>query len=153
MSLQEISPLPKRSRSSTRKRRAQRAEILTSTPVKAALRDKVLSGKRKSANTSTARSKGKSKRNLNARLLVQRKPRAIKEIAEIVVSKAKGTTAEEGKVSIPNENVPEWFCLICDEKYEDPPTEDWLQCDRCKHWAHVKCALIETEVYVCDLCH
>ncbi|KAF2902498.1 hypothetical protein ILUMI_03688 [Ignelater luminosus] len=54
------------------------------------------------------------------------------EAVKKVPRKKKKVPEESGK-----EN--EYYCLICGEKYEDPPTEDWIKCYKCSSWAHEKC--------------
>jgi len=44
-------------------------------------------------------------------------------------------------------------CLVCSEPYSDPPTEDWIECQKCKEWAHELCTGGYTSRgYVCDFC-
>ncbi|CAH0730535.1 unnamed protein product, partial [Brenthis ino] len=42
------------------------------------------------------------------------------------------------KIECDKEN-DEYFCIYCQEKYFDPPTEDWIMCLKCKNWAHENC--------------
>ncbi|KAJ4426056.1 hypothetical protein ANN_27683 [Periplaneta americana] len=43
----------------------------------------------------------------------------------------------------------ETICIICGKSQE----EDWIQCNKCKGWAHEECADINDEVYYfCDKC-
>ena len=35
--------------------------------------------------------------------------------------------------------VKKYPCIVCGELYEDPPKEDWIQCDHCKKWCHENC--------------
>lgn len=44
-------------------------------------------------------------------------------------------------------------CLICDEKYEEPPTEDWIQCIICESWFHENCTAYEKGIFRCDFCN
>jgi hypothetical protein len=43
-------------------------------------------------------------------------------------------------------------CMFCGEIYEEPPTEDWIQCSMCLQWCHEACAHVTGPVYVCDNC-
>lgn len=52
-----------------------------------------------------------------------------------------------------DENEEEYYCIMCNEKYESPPTEDWIMCATCKLWAHEQCTNGETSTgYVCNMC-
>ena len=31
------------------------------------------------------------------------------------------------------------YCIVCGERFVNPPTEDWIQCHVCQEWAHEKC--------------
>ena len=48
-----------------------------------------------------------------------------------------------------NEVAPYYFCIYCQEKYTDPPREDWLQCQSCAEWYHEAC---DSSFSVCDIC-
>lgn len=47
-------------------------------------------------------------------------------------------------------SVQETVCVLCGESFE----EDWIQCHKCKEWAHENCANIEGAplFYKCDRC-
>jgi hypothetical protein len=45
-----------------------------------------------------------------------------------------------------------FYCLLCGEKYSEPPTEEWIQCTKCKQWIHEECADVSGGVYYCDDC-
>nr|CAH7740475.1 unnamed protein product [Callosobruchus chinensis] len=32
------------------------------------------------------------------------------------------------------------FCTLCSEPYIDPPIENWIQCDTCRRWTHEACS-------------
>lgn len=35
----------------------------------------------------------------------------------------------------------EWFCIVCMDPYgESKSGEEWMQCIKCKYWAHSNCA-------------
>lgn len=45
------------------------------------------------------------------------------------------------------------FCPGCGKKYQEPLTEDWVQCENCKEWWHEACSCYEgTGVFICDIC-
>lgn len=47
----------------------------------------------------------------------------------------------------------EYFCIYCQEKYCDPPIEDWIMCSKCKNWAHENCSAgSSSRGYVCEFC-
>lgn len=46
-----------------------------------------------------------------------------------------------------------WSCPGCQEAYEEPITEDWIECSRCKNWWHEKCSnYSNVGCYICDFC-
>lgn len=130
-----IRPLPKVCPNKTnRRRQPQKAEILTSTPIKEDQRLKLLK-KNKSKNETLK----KITENLKENLKSEKKGKKIE--------KPKKKTNEKKKRS----GCP---CLICGELYEDPPTEDWIQCDDCKMWAHDECTSYSgIGAFFCDYCH
>lgn len=42
------------------------------------------------------------------------------------------------------------FCIVCTHPYKTSKS-DWLQCRRCKNWAHAKCAK-NNPLYICNNC-
>ena len=45
-----------------------------------------------------------------------------------------------------------WTCLVCDELYsENIDGESWIQCLKCKEWAHEKCVNVR-KIYICVEC-
>ena len=45
----------------------------------------------------------------------------------------------EMEENIRNDNEEEYFCIYCEEKYIEPPNEDWIACMRCHKWCHESC--------------
>ena len=122
--LKQLSPLPDASkkRLTTRSRKTQKSEILTSSPFKNALVEKhtIATNKAKASET-----------------------------------KKKGTTATKKEMKT-KQNIQELSrdqeteCIICGEIFD----EDWIQCHRCKDWAHEACVHIDPSqlYYFCDVC-
>ncbi|XP_047125213.1 uncharacterized protein LOC124807393 [Hydra vulgaris] len=91
-----------------------------------------------------------------------------KSIKEQKVKKAAGKKRKEGSSfnKFEANNVPkkkkitrdnkenDYYCLICEEKYHDPPTEDWVMCYICKSWSHEKCTSSSSTSrgFLCDFC-
>ncbi|CAH1957512.1 unnamed protein product [Acanthoscelides obtectus] len=127
--LTAIQPLPiVKQDDSKRKRRTQKSEILTSTPIREALRNQK---NKKLPKTKLPdemkRAKKPSSSNLDQPKLQYPKPPVHK--------------------TDPNEeNVP---CLICGNSR---PGETWIECNMCRNWAHQLCADYNRGVYICDKC-
>ncbi|CAH0726909.1 unnamed protein product, partial [Brenthis ino] len=106
-----------------RKHKRQESEVLTSTPVKA---EQAL--KFKKAN-----------------------------IKKTKISELEGprkTKTQRSSVWQQNKNrKPDFYCLVCADKYTEPSAEDWIQCNECKSWAHEDCSsYVEDGSYFCDEC-
>lgn len=114
-----------------RKRTVQKAEILTSTPIKE--QQRAIEAK-KLKKTDVVKTKLKSV-----------KPSTSKKF---IIEKGK---AKKGpKIS---KNQKEYRCLVCSEIFVDPPTEDWIKCDDCLMWAHEECTSYTGRgSYYCDMC-
>lgn len=51
------------------------------------------------------------------------------------------------------DSILSYCCLMCEEPYEDPPTEEWLQCYKCLNWCHEECTAYEgSGQFICDIC-
>lgn len=125
----EIRPLPKPSPNKTnRKRKCQRAEVLTSSPFINMQAEK--EAKKKRVNT-----KAVAKKNLK----------------DLPTSSKTGKTRKQRVSKKKNEKA--FFCLVCGGPYEDPPEEDWIECGDCHEWAHETCTNYSGRgSYFCDLC-
>lgn len=111
----------------SKRQNKKHSQILSSTPVKVQLEQK-----------QNRQNKRKAK--------IEKVPTNKKHIVKGVRNLKKALQDEESK--------EEFYCIMCNEKYESPPTEDWIMCAICRLWAHEKCTAGETSRgYVCDICH
>lgn len=122
--------------------RKKHSTVITSTPMKDSLEEKEQKKKykeqiketKKTVNTNKGK---KGVKNLRAFEKQKRNvPRKKKKVD-------KGATTEK-----------EYYCLICTEKYEDPPGEEWIECHKCRLWAHENCTSGEStsKGFLCDFC-
>ncbi|XP_047033976.1 uncharacterized protein LOC124640306 [Helicoverpa zea] len=131
----EIRPLPQLVPQKTNRgrRKPQRAEVLTSTPVKQEQREKEMKRKGASATTRT-----------------NSKEKKIKQPKASTSTKTQARPKRGPKYK--NADV-EYRCLICSELYTHPPIEDWIRCDDCYMWAHEACTTYSGRgSYYCDSC-
>lgn len=119
--------------------RKRHSTIITDTPMKDALKEK--EEKRKKIeqikeNERTVLSKNKTKK-------------GVKNLESFEDDLTKKT-----KVNFCFSKNEDYYCLICDEKYIEPITEDWIICYKCRLWAHEKCTSGEStsKGFLCDFC-
>lgn len=130
--LKDIRPIPKQvNKRNLRGRKTQKAEILTSTPVKEEQRQKfeAASAKRKVffKDTCIASPSRLKKKNGVPTTKSYKKPQEIES--------------------------RDYYCTVCSEKYVSPPPEDWIQCSTCQEWTHERCSSYSGYgLYFCDLC-
>lgn len=136
-----IRPVPKVAPNKTsRRRRAQKAEILTSTPIKDEQRIKI--DKKKKISTIKKGHKN-----------VKTVKRNIKEELSAEKPKSKKMKPKSSKASSSVCNSVQYHCFTCQEPYEDPPVEDWIKCNDCNAWAHESCtAYLGIGSFYCDMC-
>lgn len=146
-----LRPLPKMTPNLTsRRRKAQRAEILTSTPIKNEQKEK-LNKKQKATADKEKRVVKNLKGNLSGKEGSSGTQRRAKTRPNAKV-KLSGTKNDTQKRS-DNATNQHYVCLICMEPYEDPPVEDWIRCDDCQLWAHEACTTYSgIGAYYCDNC-
>lgn len=126
--LVEIRPIPAgKNKKSARGRKKQKAEILTSTPIKEEQKkkhDAAVAKKKVSFEDKPGPSNTKKRR-------------------------TQGYTPNSKE----KENHPDYYCTVCKEKYYHPPREDWIQCDTCREWTHEACSsYMGHGSYFCDDC-
>lgn len=109
--------------------------IFTSTPEKVNLEIKEQKKiERKRKNLEQEKTKTKQKKPKNTK---EKRPKGVRNLNNFECDK---------------EN-DEYFCIYCQEKYNDPPTEDWIMCSKCKNWAHENCSAgSSSRGYVCEFC-
>lgn len=138
----DIRPVPKQPETTktTRKRKIQKAEILTSTPIKMQQRE-----------IECKKQKALKKRVPNV-TLTKKKVASKRSAASTSGKKNKLSTRKE-KLS-GNKSDDDVICVFCHGRYTEPPNEDWIKCDDCQCWVHESCTdYIGVGAYFCDLCH
>lgn len=125
--LQEIRPIPAATKNrNVPGRKQQKSEILTSTPIKMAQKEKEEAAKKKCVFDSPGPSN---------------------------VKKRKTTRAKAGPSRNKENKKRDFFCTVCKEQYINPPIEDWIQCDDCREWTHEACSSYSGRgSYFCDDC-
>ena len=118
----DICPLPKAKHQMQRRKRAKRSVIMTSSPYKNTIASITKPNRKKSKTTTIGHQSYKS---------------SAPEDAVPSTSTAVNNNIE---------------CPGCQENYEEPPTEDWIQCTDCKQWWHEACSAYEGGDFTCDLC-
>lgn len=126
--INELSPVPNATakRATSRRRKAEKSEILTSSPYKNAL-----------AESKAAKSKPAGKKTND--------PKKIK--------KTKKSTTKPKSTTIPSSITTTQkitTCLLCQEDHD----ENWIMCQACNQWAHEACAGVDedSDTYICDFC-
>lgn len=122
--LSDLRPLPKCQKREN-KRKTQKSEVLTSTPVKEELRKQAQNSQKKS--TVKRQISGSSQ---PPALIMPKKSKQI-------------SSPEESKVP----------CLLCGDTFGNSVSgEKWIQCNICQLWAHKLCTDYKTGVFICDNC-
>lgn len=126
--------IPKTGTTSKRQNK-KHSQILSSSPIKIQLEEK----QKRQSERNAKKSDKNTKRSPE---IIPKKPRV----------KGKGVKNLK-KALQKKENEEEFYCIMCYEKYQSPPKEDWIQCAVCQLWAHEQCTSGETSRgYVCDIC-
>lgn len=152
--LKKFSPLPTCSekRLTSRKRKSEKSEILTSTPVKNMLIAKKDEEQKKEAakqirkQISLQFAKTQAKLKQSGSKSNEKKgndPRFRPKTKKIKVIDYNNPTPVSSK------DKTDVDCIVCGESYE----ENWIQCKTCEGWAHELCAEIDDPLfYYCDYC-
>lgn len=70
-----------------------------------------------------------------------------------VVKTSRKIAKPKNKKSIDVDAKKQYDCIFCGERFVDPPTETWIQCEVCKLWGHEACADVSgSQGFTCDLC-
>lgn len=142
ITVEDISPIPAASRKGTRK--SLGATILTGTPYKTELREKL---------ATTAKPKRTVKRKIFNEPEKSAPAPGTSAVpstsAEIPPSGA--TLSRKSRKFVTSKN-KEWHCIVCYLPYSTSK-EDWLMCVECSDWAHESCANVDVYGrFVCELC-
>lgn len=137
----------------SRKKTAEKSEILTSTPNKELLLEKKRVETKKEAAKKARKKRKFYKFQQNTKKVRAKanKEKSEKNMKKIYVKSVNCLNANPGTSSKQNEendtdnNVD---CLVCGENY----SENWIQCKACEGWSHELCADIDdTLYYYCDV--
>lgn len=137
-----------------RKRKSQKAELLTSSPFKNMLQEqaemrckpsKKVAVEKHSANKKAkkpaktpkaGRARPKQKSGLKGRQVKADSKKRVDNCDSLMVAKN-------------TEIYSATFCLVCGENFD----EEWIQCGKCSGWAHTECADVHDALYYyCDNC-
>ena len=156
--LEYVSPLPKCKMVRQRKRKADRAEVLTGSPFKQSLLEKMANKKKSTIRPkSPARSVESGSQQKKAVKKKKMTCRADKKRGRKPKESNCTKTATHPKVrrNEPTKKVPSSdSCIICGELYVNSRAgERWIQCEMCSGWCHEDCTGGETSRgFFCDFC-
>lgn len=158
VSLSEIVELPIISpKISKRNIRKKRSTILTSTPIKDQLEEKENRKRAKEEKIQKKTEKMPKKETQIKRLKCSKKKSLNKDIKRVLKNfndiKDFSDPSQNMKEKEREEN-EDYFCIICTDKFIDPPAEDWIMCYVCKKWAHENCTDGQSTSlgFKCDFC-
>jgi len=154
ISLLAISPYPKvflpNGAAAPRKRRAEVASVVTSSPYKRALVEKSAS-KKGTCKVQPAREVPKEKDTVHKK----KKGVTKKETAQSKRNVPKKKSVRKNTAVSKERKEGPFYCIYCNALcIEDALEEDWLECCKCKEWCHESCAPIDigTQYFTCDFC-
>ena len=133
VTIEKISPLPKKVENGSKKRKIQReqSEVITSTPYKKRVEEKSKGKANKPSNGSASMSVSKRVQKSKRKLELDEKPSSSSENSE-----------------------KDTLCLYCSERYAETNLEEWIMCIKCKEWMHEDCTDNENgnDNFICDSC-
>jgi hypothetical protein len=132
----------------TRKRKAERATILTASPYKKLLESK-LAQQSPIERNSNPKSKGRPKTKGNKDL---KETQNCKDVNKAKKKKKQVTKLKPSKAD--RDDVP---CSICQELfYDDNTGRQWIQCQKCMNWNHNECQGLDEDYnensFICISC-
>lgn len=147
ISPEEVRPFPKagpRQNTTNKGRKKRQTAILTDTPIKEALeqeKEKAKERKGGCKRKKTVKKHTKNKKVKDGRRFLFRSNEPV------------ATTSRSNKnASSSSESEDETECLVCEERFVSS-SGDWVQCTRCRSWAHEKCIKKSNIMfYVCINC-
>jgi len=152
--IRALHPLPKAA-ARERKRKAEAAEILTSSPYKKMLMDKA---KTKTVKTDSRKAKKAPKQKVRKDKARGRKPKAKTAKSAKKACTSRPVKSKKSKQSAAQDSDEDMTCCAgCGEHFCDS-TEDWLQCRGCGLWFEVTCAgligksKVIQQQFVCEQC-
>lgn len=145
ITLNQLSPLPKPTKKHNKRlsKGAQKATVITSSPYKNELEEKIKIKENKENKTKANKDKQNEKKaSVKKNVFVDKDDGKTKS----PLSK-KSKTSEKNVIIEVNDN--EWYCFLCCESV----VEEMIQCSLCKKWAHEKCTGGSSSThYICDVC-
>lgn len=150
---EEVRPLQKAGprKESNKGRKKRKSAILTDTPIKMALQEEQdMKRKKKNAREINEKQKTIAK---PKRLFVCDKRMEQEQRKKNSKSKPKTTKVSIPSLSDSDEVDEECVCIYCLESYNSSRQgEEWIQCTKCKRWAHDDCIEGDSMFFVCINC-
>jgi hypothetical protein len=158
VSVEDISPRPTIQPSlntGCRKNRPEKAKVLTSTPVKLELQEKLAKKKmpkKKPAPAQDVEPDDEPCQKTRQTVAVKRggcKRKLLASSEGIANDKASASvkrcgrrpsSAAESHVTDEAQDIS-YNCIYCDDLFVDPPSEPWVQCSACLKWCHEACVV------------
>ena len=160
--VESISPIPKSIAIRTRKRKAQTAEVITSSPFKQRLLEQGKTSEEKKKSGKNKREpvkKGKQKKVAKKRTCREdkrrgRKPKGAGASRKSITQRVAVTQHSRQPRKADDVADGDAACMMCGEEFRHSvPGEFWIQCRKCNGWCHEQCSAGECSGgFVCDFC-